>query len=337
MHKEEEFSNMKNNAQHNIFVINLLVIIGMMLVSFSAPLKADDQVARDLLSQAMHQSLAMSYSCDVADNELLTAAGAARGTFWRLVLPDGFVCRKIALFDTEGKTVVIYTSNRKGNFAFADNEWAKVADIMPLWYFDYLSSDFDDFEKSICTYSKRIINVDGNNIQEIRLDTTTDINKLKKSGNKELPFWGEDGADDLYSPFYAKRPMRRIFLVDLENNFILSRTHYNVRNQKIFERKITNLDLSPNIAEKDFEPSGRIAQDYIWLHEQFMNKHFGKVYQSKQKTLPDSTYYEPSILERLDNWLFDDGGANVIVWSLRIGGVICLAVIGIVYWRRRKQ
>ena len=331
-----KYSKMQNITKHVISTQHIICIFCFLILSILFPLMADE-LPRDILSHAMYESLNTSYSCAVEDNELLSATGAVRGTFWRLVLEDGFVCRKIELYDTTGKAIVIYTQNRRGSYAFAGDEWAKVADIMPLWHFDYIASDLDDFEKSICTYSKRIINFAGENMQEIRLDTTEDMKKLEKGGNSELPLWGEDGSDDLYSSFYAKRPMHRIFLIEPKTHFIISRTHYNVRNQKLLDRKIKDLILSPDITEKDFAPSGAITRDYIWLHEQFMNKYFGDIYASKQKTLPDSTYYTPSLLERFDSWLFDSGKDTILVWVLRIGGILCLGVIGIVYWRRRKQ
>lgn len=62
--------------------------------------------------------------------------GAASGRFWRLRLPDGFICRKMELYDDAGKAVVVFTQGRSGNYAMAMGKWGRVSEILPLWYFD---------------------------------------------------------------------------------------------------------------------------------------------------------------------------------------------------------
>ena len=49
----------------------------------------------------------VSYCCAADDDELLSEMGAASGRFWRLRLPDGFICRKMELYDDAGKAVTL--------------------------------------------------------------------------------------------------------------------------------------------------------------------------------------------------------------------------------------
>lgn len=78
----------------------------------------------------------VSYCYAADDDELLSEMGAASGRFWRLRLPDGFICRKMELYDDAGKAVVVFTQGRSGNYAMAMGKWGRMSEILPLWYFD---------------------------------------------------------------------------------------------------------------------------------------------------------------------------------------------------------
>ncbi len=297
--------------------------------------QADDPSAREVLQKAMECSRTASYCCDVDDEILVHLAEAKEGTFWRLVLKDGFVCRKMELRDAQGQAVLILTQNREGSFAYAKGEWAKIMEIFPLYYFDHISSDLDDYEKSIAVFSQQTMSYGGRQQIRIRMDTAEDTKKLR-GGNLQLLLGGKkEEVTDLGSRYYAKRPMHRIFTIDPTNGIVTSRFHFNHRKQKIYGRTMRHLVLNPKISERDFAPSGEVKRECLLLNEQFMYKHFGDPKYREVRNINDRTYHRPSALEAWFRRMYATHGNLVLYVPLGALGILFLATA--LFLRRRRD
>ena len=298
--------------------------------------QSDDPSAREVLQKAMERSQAASYCCDVDDRGLLFLAEAQEGTFWRLVLKDGFVCRKMELRDDQGQAVLILTQNREGSFAYAKGEWVKIMEIFPLYYFDHISSDLDDYEKSIAVFSQQTMSYSGRQQIRIRMDMTRDLKKLI-GGTQEVQIgWGCKGTDDLESRYYSRRPMHRLFTIDVATGMIVSRFHYNVRKQKVYGRTMRHLILDPKISEKDFAPSGEVKKEYDCLVDQFLYRHFGDPqYRRERRVAPGRAYHRPSALEAWFRRMYATHGNLVLYVPLGALGILFLATA--LFLRRRRD
>jgi hypothetical protein len=316
----------------------LLAYFLVALVAFSYAAELADPIY-NVLKKSFKASNELSYCCAVTDTALLEEVGAASGKYYHLVLDDGFVCRRIDLFDNAGKLLVCFTQNREGSYAFASGKWGKIAEILPLYYYDLMCEDFDEFELSLTTFSKRIIQYRGQNCTEITMKTKPDAKAIQWGGNPEIPIFGTEGIDNINSRAYATRPMKRVFIINCDNQQLLVREHYNLKDQLLYRKTLDDLALNVDLSEKDFKPTGKIVGDFLFLNFQFMKEYYGDMYKSRlpKNIKTDTTYYEPSLLERLDGWLFDSGKDVVIVWILRVGGIICLAIGGVILWRRKHQ
>lgn len=296
--------------------------------------EADDPGAREVLQKAMERSRSASYRCDVEDASLMRLAEAKEGTFWRLVLKDGFVCRKLELRDAQGQTVLVFTQNRDGSFAYAKGEWAKVMEILPLHYFDHISSDLDAYEKSIAVFSQQTRSYGGREQIHVRMDTLEDTKKLR-GGSLQLLLGGrKEQVTDLGSRYYARRPMHRIFTIDTTTGVVVSRFHFNYRKQKVYGRTMRHLVLNPEISEKDFAPSGKVQRECLLLNEQFLYQHFGDPKHRTVRNLNDRAYHRPSALEGWFRRMYAAHGNLVLYVPLGALGILFLAVALFLRYRR---
>lgn len=316
------------------------IAAGLALFGLDAMLQASPEPSPVLgkLLQSFEDSAGTSYTCMVNDSQLLEETGAASGKYYHLALGDGTSCRRIDLFDASGKLLLRFLQNREGSYAFASGKWGKIAEILPLHHFDLMYEPFDDFEIELSAFSMRTILYDGMNCTEITMSTRPDAKAIQWGGNPEVAIFGLPGIDNVNSRIYATRPMRRVFVIS-PDNLLLSRSHYNLKNQLICQWRLEKVDSAPDLSVEDFKPTGKIVGDYLLLNSQFMGQYYSDLYKSRlpQNFKTDTTYYAPSRLERFADWLFSSHASLAIVYTLRIAGVLCLAVVGVACWRRRRQ
>ena len=281
------------------------IAAGLALFGMVAMLQASPEPSPVLgkLLQSFEDSAGTSYTCVVNDSQLLEETGAASGKYYHLALGDGTSCRRI-----------------------------------DLHHFDLMYEPFDDFEIELSAFSMRTILYDGMNCTEITMSTRPDAKAIQWGGNPEVAIFGLPGIDNVNSRIYATRPMRRVFVIS-PDNLLLSRSHYNLKNQLICQWRLEKVDSAPDLSVEDFRPTGKIVGDYLLLNSQFMRQYYSDLYKSRlpQNFKTDTTYYAPSRLERFADWLFSSHASLAIVYTLRIAGVLCLAVVGVACWRRRRQ
>ena len=321
------------------FILRLTLAMSFAAICWKSV--AADTSSKGLLRAAMEDSRMASYCCAVDDDELLSEMGAASGRFWRLRLPDGFICRKMELYDDAGKAVVVFTQDRTGNYAMAMGKWGRVSEILPLWYFDDMARGFDDFEAGLASFSQRAINYEGRDAREICMETPRDIARLKFGGNREIAIWGMKGSADLNSRLYATRPMRRVFIIDPDSGLILSRTHLNVKGQKVYGRRIRLSSHDIDVAESDFAPGGRVAGSHLMLYDGFLADYFSSILQTRITPrnrglgIYDDPAYEHGWLSQFLDWFLSEENTGRMATGTGILAIVSLAIAAFIRLRRR--